>query len=173
MKNLAINVIQEIEDALREGNKIQAIKIYKEATGEGLLEAKQAIDGWNLSAIDEAELWRDKHYAPAENQISETEIVQKIGDYLAKGKKLEAIKWIKNLKEMGLKEAKDYVEDVEIKMKTTDFEEFNHEKAKINANVSSFSEKQKPLNSEMSLFLKFVIALALTLFLYLLYLSFA
>jgi ribosomal protein L7/L12 len=35
----------QIQDALRRGNKIEAIKIYRELTGVGLAEAKQVIDG--------------------------------------------------------------------------------------------------------------------------------
>lgn len=34
----------QIQDALRRGNKIEAIKIYRELTGVGLAEAKRAID---------------------------------------------------------------------------------------------------------------------------------
>jgi len=34
----------EIQDALRRGNKIEAIKIYRELTGVGLAEAKRAIE---------------------------------------------------------------------------------------------------------------------------------
>ena len=34
----------QIQDALRRGNKIEAIKIYRELTGTGLAEAKDAID---------------------------------------------------------------------------------------------------------------------------------
>jgi ribosomal protein L7/L12 len=34
----------QIQDALRRGNKIEAIKIYRELTGVGLAEAKQAIE---------------------------------------------------------------------------------------------------------------------------------
>ena len=34
----------QIQEALRRGNKIEAIKIYRELTGTGLAEAKQAID---------------------------------------------------------------------------------------------------------------------------------
>jgi ribosomal protein L7/L12 len=34
----------QIQDALRKGNKIEAIKIYREMTGVGLAEAKQVID---------------------------------------------------------------------------------------------------------------------------------
>ncbi len=34
----------KIQDALHRGNKIEAIKIYRELTGFGLAEAKDAID---------------------------------------------------------------------------------------------------------------------------------
>ncbi len=34
----------QIEEALRRGNKIEAIKIYRELTGVGLAEAKQAVE---------------------------------------------------------------------------------------------------------------------------------
>jgi ribosomal protein L7/L12 len=34
----------QVQDALKRGNKIEAIKIYRELTGVGLAEAKQAID---------------------------------------------------------------------------------------------------------------------------------
>ena len=34
----------QVQEALRRGNKIEAIKIYRELTGVGLAEAKQAID---------------------------------------------------------------------------------------------------------------------------------
>ena len=34
----------QVQDALRRGNKIEAIKLYRELTGVGLAEAKQAID---------------------------------------------------------------------------------------------------------------------------------
>lgn len=34
----------KIQDTLRRGNKIEAIKVYRELTGLGLAEAKQAID---------------------------------------------------------------------------------------------------------------------------------
>jgi ribosomal protein L7/L12 len=38
----------EIQEALRRGNKIEAIKIYRELTGVGLAEAKQAIERFEL-----------------------------------------------------------------------------------------------------------------------------
>jgi ribosomal protein L7/L12 len=36
--------VPEIQDALRRGDKIEAIKRYRELTGLGLAEAKRAID---------------------------------------------------------------------------------------------------------------------------------
>ena len=36
--------LPQIQDALRHGNKIEAIKIYRELTGVGLAEAKQAVE---------------------------------------------------------------------------------------------------------------------------------
>ena len=41
-------ISHQIQDALRRGNKIEAIKIYRELTGVGLAEAKQAVE--NLEA---------------------------------------------------------------------------------------------------------------------------
>jgi ribosomal protein L7/L12 len=34
----------QMQEALRRGNKIEAIKIYRELTGVGLAEAKQAVE---------------------------------------------------------------------------------------------------------------------------------
>jgi ribosomal protein L7/L12 len=34
----------QVQEALQRGNKIEAIKLYRELTGVGLAEAKQAID---------------------------------------------------------------------------------------------------------------------------------
>lgn len=36
--------VEEISHALEKGNKIEAIKIYREATGQGLKESKDFID---------------------------------------------------------------------------------------------------------------------------------
>ena len=36
--------IEEISEALADGNKIEAIKIYREATGKGLKDAKDFIE---------------------------------------------------------------------------------------------------------------------------------
>ena len=40
----------EIQDLLAKGNKIHAIKVYRERTGAGLKEAKDAIERWEKGA---------------------------------------------------------------------------------------------------------------------------
>ena len=42
--NSAPELSPQIQDALRRGNKIEAIKLYRELTGLGLAEAKSVID---------------------------------------------------------------------------------------------------------------------------------
>lgn len=42
--NADLALAPQIQEALRRNNKIEAIKIYRELTGVGLAEAKQAID---------------------------------------------------------------------------------------------------------------------------------
>lgn len=41
---VAPTVMEEIQDLVRAGRKIEAIKLYREKTGVGLAEAKAAID---------------------------------------------------------------------------------------------------------------------------------
>ncbi|WP_199836308.1 ribosomal protein L7/L12, partial [Streptomyces sp. NRRL F-4489] len=36
--------LAEVDDLLAKGKKIQAIKVYREATGAGLAEAKEAVE---------------------------------------------------------------------------------------------------------------------------------
>ena len=38
-------LIRQIVESLKQGNKIQAIKDYRDATGSGLKESKEVIDG--------------------------------------------------------------------------------------------------------------------------------
>jgi hypothetical protein len=44
-------VSEQIVDALKKGNKIEAIKVFRNATGVGLTEAKSAIEAIELQSI--------------------------------------------------------------------------------------------------------------------------
>ena len=50
---LSEDQLNEISDAIVARNKIHAIKIYREATGAGLKEAKEAIEEMASSLVDE------------------------------------------------------------------------------------------------------------------------
>lgn len=52
--NLSDDQVRQITDCLLAGQKIQAIKIYREATGEGLKESKDFIESLTASL-------REKH----------------------------------------------------------------------------------------------------------------
>ncbi|MFA5207424.1 MAG: hypothetical protein WC428_02090 [Candidatus Paceibacterota bacterium] len=53
------NYMERIKEALREGRKLGAIKIYKDATGEGLREAKDVIDSLCPEFLKKDESERD------------------------------------------------------------------------------------------------------------------
>ena len=88
----------ELRTLLAEGRKIAAIKRYREETGAGLVEAKQAVEA----------LERDEPLPTGEPADSspEAEIVA----LLQQGRKIKAIKLYREQTGLGLKEAKDAVE---------------------------------------------------------------
>ena len=89
------------EQLLRAGRKIEAIKRYRELTGVGLKDAKDAVEA--LEAGRSASL-------PAKSsllrQVNDSEIEQQIRS----GHLIDAIKLYREKTGVGLKEAKDAVE---------------------------------------------------------------
>lgn len=90
-----------IKAAIRAGNKIEAIKLYREATGASLLDAKEAVE--RIDASPSAPL-----PSPA-GEIDEA----RIRELLLKGSKIEAIKQVREATRLGLKEAKDIVDGID------------------------------------------------------------
>lgn len=93
----------EVRDLLFSGRKIEAIKHYREATGVGLKEAKDAVEALERGA--------EAPYpavsvggAPAGPWIDEVRALVRAGN------KLEAIKRYREHTGLGLKESKDAVE---------------------------------------------------------------
>jgi ribosomal protein L7/L12 len=82
------------------GNKLEAIKLLREETGMSLLEAK------NL--IDDAETQNQTRRAPGAQGT--TALSSAVMDKLMQGNKIEAIKTLRTETGLGLKEAKDAVE---------------------------------------------------------------
>jgi len=88
------------------GNKIEAIKRVRELTGLGLKEAKDYVEGLPLAALHEL----PTPAPPAGNDDLAAPDLAEVSALLAGGNKIAAIKRLRELTGLGLKEAKDYVE---------------------------------------------------------------
>jgi ribosomal protein L7/L12 len=90
-----------------QGNKIEAIKLYREATGVGLKEAKDAVE-----AIERGESITMETAKPIPTPDLQSLRAQVVA-HLRQGNKIEAIKTYRSFTGVGLKEAKDAVEEIE------------------------------------------------------------
>jgi ribosomal protein L7/L12 len=91
----------EIRTLLETGQKIEAIKRYREMTGAGLAEAKEAID-----AIER----RGAASMSAEGRSSDPDFERRLRTLLDHGEYIQAIKYYREQRKAGLKQAKDAVE---------------------------------------------------------------
>jgi ribosomal protein L7/L12 len=94
----------EIASLLATGQKIRAVKLYRERTGAGLKEAKDAVEA----------IGRGEKVVLAFREIDQEVESQLIG-LLQQGQKIQAIKVCRARTGMGLKEAKDTVEGLAAK----------------------------------------------------------
>lgn len=91
----------EIRQLLASGNKIAAIKRYREATGAGLAEAKAAVE--SLEAVGSF---------PERVRPDNSDLTDQIVGLLGRGEKIEAVKLYRERTRSGLKEAKEAVERI-------------------------------------------------------------
>jgi len=101
--------------ALKRGNKIEAIKLCREATGLGLAEAKEWVE--QLETSPDAAV----PGTAVQGELSP------VADLLFAGKKIDAIKLYRERVEpgAGLKEAKDAVERLEAELRAQHPERFS------------------------------------------------
>ena len=114
-----------IKQLISGNESIKAIKYIREITGFGLKESKDIFDGFydNLSEIDSFEyeqtveetVFEDNMTANGlrHNPLDDTEI-NFVNTLLQKGQKLNAIKYVKDRLGIGLKEAKDYIDNFDV-----------------------------------------------------------
>jgi ribosomal protein L7/L12 len=91
--------LDEVRALSAAGQKIAAIRRYREVTGQGLADAKRYVD--ELPTADE----RARHPLPLPPDLEED-----VRTIVTFGGKVEAIKRVRELSGAGLKEAKAYVE---------------------------------------------------------------
>lgn len=94
-KPLPANVLA----ALQSGNKMVAIKLLREASGLGLKEAKDVIDEYD-----------GRNLAHAVSVTSVSPLPEPVLVALRRGHKVEAIRLLREMTGLGLKEAKDWVD---------------------------------------------------------------
>lgn len=92
---------RQIRALLDQGQMIEAIKLYRQATGLGLAEAKRAIEGLEQG---------NKLSIPPRKSTGDFETT--VLDLLHQGKKIEAIKLYREKTGLGLKESKDAVDEL-------------------------------------------------------------
>ena len=121
--------LSAVRDALRTGDKISAIKLYREYTGVGLAEAKTAMEALEQTGSLPA----------STNTISinglDANLLAQVQQALFQGQKIEAIKLYREATNLGLKESKDAVEKMEAELRQRSPERFTAKASKGCAGV--------------------------------------
>jgi ribosomal protein L7/L12 len=122
--------LQEVLNLLGQGQKLVAVKLIKESTTLGLKESKDLADllyeNLGSEAILEQVLtpflpfFEKKQEIIPQQASQNTEFGTKVSmdtilDLIRKGKKIEAVKLVKDTDGLGLKESKDIVEAIQAK----------------------------------------------------------
>ena len=109
------DLYREIQDLLRKDGKIEAVKRVRERTGWGLKEAKDAVDAV-AAGRRPGGAWADGGGGGFRGGAEETgpsgDVEREVWDLLVAGRKIDAIKRVRERDGCGLKEAKDKVEAV-------------------------------------------------------------
>jgi ribosomal protein L7/L12 len=109
MPGLTPDQVQQIHEYIHNQQLIHAIKLYREATGASLAEAKDAVE----------EMARDEYTKPPDGVTNnDSPILEaRIKSLLSKRQKIEAVKIYREEYGVGLKQAKDAVDRIEASMK--------------------------------------------------------
>jgi len=106
--DLTPDQVQKIHKLLHDKQLIQAIQLYREATGVSLAHAKKAVEEMALVEVTKPPSGVRSYDDPV--------LESKIRSLLAKGQKIDAVKIYREEYGIGLKEAKDAVERIEASM---------------------------------------------------------
>ncbi|MBL8058382.1 MAG: ribosomal protein L7/L12, partial [Anaerolineales bacterium] len=100
----------EVARLVQAGQKIEAIKLYRQLTGVGLKEAKDAVDQLEAGQVVQVGQLIVQQWTAGGGERPDLAEMRRL---LLAGKKIEAIKVYRSRTGLGLKEAKDAVEAIE------------------------------------------------------------
>jgi len=100
--------LRAIQSALQSGSKIEAVKLYRDATGASLAESKDAVEAMPVAPIPITDL---PTILPTAGMTPEKR--NAIVSAISRGQKIEAIKLYRDATGLGLAESKDAVEAME------------------------------------------------------------
>ena len=106
--NLPPEQLRAIQSALQSGSKIEAVKLYRDATGASLAESKDAVEAMPVAPIPITDL---PTILPTTGMTPEMR--NAIVSAISSGQKIEAIKLYREATGLGLAESKDAVEAME------------------------------------------------------------
>ena len=117
--DLSPEQMRAIHSALQQGSKIEAVKLYREATGASLADSKDAVEAMEGGQKDVLPSMRSSFVRPdltsAPPSVGMTpEKMNAIVSAISRGQKIEAIKLYREATGLGLAESKDAVEAMEI-----------------------------------------------------------
>ncbi|HJT55927.1 MAG TPA: ribosomal protein L7/L12 [Ktedonobacteraceae bacterium] len=103
--------MEEVRRLIQAGQKINAIKLYRQITGVGLKEAKEAVDRMAAGTLEPS-------LPPQQSAQTRPDLVdaEKLQRLIREGHKIEAIKYFRQQRGVGLKEAKEAIDWLEANM---------------------------------------------------------
>ena len=110
MSGIPMDLEEQLKELVANGNKIAAIKLYRETTGVSLSEAKEVVDTIALGSPPNLS-------TPGQADKPDSFLENRIKNLLAERKKIEAVKVYREAYNCGLKEAKDAVDLIQADMR--------------------------------------------------------
>jgi ribosomal protein L7/L12 len=115
-----------VREAMERGNKIEAVKAYRDVTGVGLKEAKDAVEHFErerqgiqapynvvVKEVRHKKSEPDEPYVPLHVDVQTALTDPLLQETITHGRKIEAIKRFRQLTGLGLKDSKDAVDKLE------------------------------------------------------------
>jgi|GEM_PF-1277782 len=130
--------LQAVREQLERGNKIEAIRLYREATGSGLKEAKEAVEAMEDGKTVMGAAATLVSAGPLTTYGNSAEAMDAIKAELRADRKIQAVKIYREYFDVGLAAAKDAVDQIEANLK------FETVISRDDAEVPSFARPDAP-----------------------------